>query len=232
MNTYHRRYIFVDFDDLKKVKFKKLGKVCDRVYIFISADEESIPFQLVMHMQKMGKAVKWVLVEGISENSMALVMSFVMGRLHQKMDKTVEFAVLSNNPSFEPLVGFISKSGRSCVRVRREKSENESGNEKMKLEFFDKNGEEKKHSGNENGSDNGVAGILTEQEELIGRTAEETIKRLIRSGNRPSNVHLLKEYILLNNQELTLHGNVERVIKKLEETHEIRFDEEEIVYNF
>jgi hypothetical protein len=67
---------------------------------------------------------------------------------------------------------------------------------------------------------------------IIEETAKETVRRLIRSGNRPAELGLLKNYILLHNQELSLHGNLEKIIKKLEETNEIRLNSEQVVYNF
>ena len=110
MSDFHRRYIFIDFDNLKEVKFKKLQKVCDKVFIFINSDEQNIPLDLAMYLQRMGKAVKWVLVEPTDEGNMNYVISFMMGRLHQKVEKTVEFAVLSNDPEFDTVVSFMNLS--------------------------------------------------------------------------------------------------------------------------
>jgi len=55
-----QRYVFIDFDNLKKVKFKKLEKVCDKLFILIDVNEKSIPFSLVMNIQRLGKGVKWI----------------------------------------------------------------------------------------------------------------------------------------------------------------------------
>ncbi len=68
--------------------------------------------------------------------------------------------------------------------------------------------------------------------QVIEKTAEETIQRLIRSGNRPAEVNTLKNYILLHNQELSLYGNVDRIIQKLEEDKEIEIMKEDVIYHF
>jgi hypothetical protein len=70
------------------------------------------------------------------------------------------------------------------------------------------------------------------EEELITRTAEETVKRLIRSGNRPAEISTLKNYILLHSQEVSLNGNVERIIQKLKDTKDIEIQKGEVIYNF
>jgi hypothetical protein len=69
-------------------------------------------------------------------------------------------------------------------------------------------------------------------EELIEQTAQETINRLIRSGNRPAEISTLKNYILLHNQELSMHGNLEKIIRRMEEKREIAIQGQEVVYNF
>ena len=111
---------FFDFKNLREVKFKKLDKVCDKVFIFIRSDEQQIPFDLVIHLQKMGKSVKWVVVDPNSHGELNYIITFMMGRLHQKIDKIIEFAIISNDPSFDSLIHFINGTGRSCLRVKQD----------------------------------------------------------------------------------------------------------------
>ena len=108
MNTFHRRYIFVDFGNLQKIKFKKLEKVCDRVFILINQDEFSVPFYLVQQMQKMGKGVKWIPVSAIQDNDMNQHMCFLLGKMHNKIDKSVEFAIVSNQPGLDTIINTIN----------------------------------------------------------------------------------------------------------------------------
>jgi hypothetical protein len=68
---------------------------------------------------------------------------------------------------------------------------------------------------------------------VIEKTAQETMDRLVRSGNRPAEVDTLKHYILLNNQELSIHGNINQVIEQLELTNSIEIEEEgNVIYHF
>lgn len=122
MNTQNRRFIFIDFENLRKVKFKKLEKVATKIFIFINADVDNIPAFLVYQVQKLGKDVKWITVENPNNNRMNYHIAFLMGKLHQKLHLDVEFAVLSNDKDFDPLVGFINSQNRSCIRVKRKKN--------------------------------------------------------------------------------------------------------------
>ncbi len=38
------RFIFIGFEDLKKIKFDKLEQVCDKVFVFVNKKEKAIPF--------------------------------------------------------------------------------------------------------------------------------------------------------------------------------------------
>lgn len=236
MRTNHRRFIFVDFENLREVKFKKLDKVCDRVFIFIRSDEQQIPFDLVLHLQKMGKSVKWVIVEPTDHGDMNYIMTFMMGRLHQKIDKIIEFAVISNDTAFDSVIHFINGTGRSCLRVKRdnlrkEKKSTPKPEKKITFESFENDSEE--YNINQNGGHPKADYLAREEEEAIERSAENTINKLIRSGNRPSDVGLLKDYIITNNHGLIFNNNsVDKVIKKLEFSNEIEVNDEEIVYHF
>lgn len=257
MNTQNRRFIFIDFENLRKVKFKKLEKVATKIFIFINAEVDTIPAYLVYQIQKLGKDVKWVTVENPNNNRMNYHIAFLMGKLHQKLHSDVEFAVLSNDKDFDPLVGFINSQNRSCIRVKRKKTTEERKSRKAKAPVYTERKPEginiREDAPITNGLRNGItangnyepAAAVTEKvtvpsaieqeydRMVIEKTAQETMDRLVRSGNRPAEVDTLKHYILLNNQELSIHGNIDQVIEQLELTNSIEVEEEgNVVYHF
>ncbi len=249
MATQIRRYVFLDFETLKQIKFKKLEKVCDKVFVFVGSDMESVPFNLVKEIQGMGSNVKWIEVTGISPHDLNYHICFLMGKLHEKISSDVEFAILSNDGAFDPLVNFINSTGRSCIRVRQqgmekdtplpkntEPKENKEQLERPRNIHLEPQAEETveliSRLYGERSSEGSMMGEGVSDPTLIDETAKETVRRLIRSGNRPADLGLLKNYILLHNQELSVHGNVEKIIKRLEETNEIKLNIEQVIYNF
>ena len=249
MTSHLRRYVFLDFDTLRQLRFKKLEKVCDKIFVFISSELDSIPFTLVKDMQRMGANVKWIEVEGASQNDLNYHICFLMGKLHEKISSDVEFAILSNDGAFDPLVNFINSTGRSCIRVRQqgmekdtplpkntEPKENKEQIERPRNIHLEPQAEETveliSRLYGERSSEGSMMGEGVSDPTLIDETAKETVRRLIRSGNRPADLGLLKNYILLHNQELSVHGNVEKIIKRLEETNEIKLNIEQVIYNF
>lgn len=234
MNSQHtRRYLFIDFDNLQQVKFRKLEKVATRIFIFTDQRHENVPLSLVQQMQAFGKNLRWIVAESSSASKLNYQMAFVLGKLHQKIGLDVEFAIMSNDAEFDPLVSFINASGRSCVRVKRKREEDMTferesfGFEPQRQE----SGFDFSFSSTFNGSDDDNLDVLVE-DEIIARTAEETVKRLIRSGNRPADVSHLKNYILLHNQELSGHGHLERIIQRMKDAKDIEIHRGEVTYNF
>ena len=227
MNTQTRRYVFIDYENLLQIKFKKLEKVASKIFVFVDAKQETVPLSLARQAQRSGKNLRWIVAGSAGNSRLNLHIAFVMGKLHQKLQSDVEFAVISNDPEFDPLVSFINDSGRNCIRVKRKKDEPSV--------FRDLNGDIDQESAFTYvpGSDDDDGGIsVMVGEEIIARTAEETVKRLIRSGNRPEEISTLRNYILLHNQELSLHGYVDKIIQKMKDSNDIEIRKGEIIYHF
>ncbi|MBL7813994.1 MAG: hypothetical protein JNL70_03230 [Saprospiraceae bacterium] len=251
MTTQTRRYVFLDFDTLRTVKFKKLEKVCDKVFVFIASEVSDIPFSLVRDMQRMGSAIKWVEVGENMTHDLNYHICFLMGKLHERINSDVEFAILSNDTAFDPLVNFINSTGRNCVRIKSASPEKTSPTVTSDTPLsingnVTKNGEEEllsprkalesinsrlfgEHISETDGEDTTQA---NGESTLIEQTARETVRRLVRSGNRPQSVTMLRNYILLHNQELSLHGDVDKIISRLKEDKDIMLENGAVQYNF
>lgn len=227
MNTRVRRYVFIDYNDLLQVKFKKLEKVANKIFVFIDANQDAIPVSLVRQTQNVGKNLRWVVVSNPSSGKLNYHIAFVMGKLHQKLDKKVEFAILSDDPDFDALVQYINDAKRKCILVKRKVEDAPEHEVPVDFDEVDDHGYQPIDI--LGGSDR--IDVLVE-DEIISKTAEETVKRLIRSGNRPAAIATLRNYIDLHFQEMSLHGHVDRIIQKMEEAKDIEIQDQEIIYNF
>ncbi len=224
----NRRYVFIDFENLQKIKFNKLEKVCSRLFIFVDSEEKNIPFKLVRRIQKFGKAAKWIGVEKPLQNGLNFQICYLMATLNQKVSKLIDFAILSNDRSFDTIVHSINKSGRNCLRVKTRKTSVEPLPLKKKETA-------KTEVGKSNVTDTYSSSFLADpsiDNQLLDETANDTVQRLIRSGKRPEEEEMLRNYILLHNQEFTKHGNVDKVIDQLRRTKKISIREGAVTYNF
>jgi hypothetical protein len=245
MNTNIRRYVFLDFETLKGIKFKKLEKVCDKIFVFVGNENESIPLSLVREMQKMGSAIKWIEASSASASDLNFQICFLMGKLHEKISNDIEFAILSNDAAFDPLVHFINSTGRNCLRIRPSTNESnpttdiQVGEQPLRIDVLKSEAEPKVNIEELSKSlfddlaielTDGAA--ISDNQGLIEETARETVERLMRSGNRPHSVSMLRSYILLHNQELSQHGNVDKIIQSLQSKDSILINNGDIEYNF
>ena len=253
MTTHSRRYVFLDFDTLVNIKFKKLEKVCDKIFVFVGSDISNVPMALVREMQNMGNAIKWIVVRDTLTLDLNYHICFLMGKLHEKISEDVEFAILSNDDAFDPLVNFINATGRGCLRIKNSLPEKTASIQQTEIKpplsitkptepvAFTPNGESSSLLESLNTRLFGEHISETDNDEkvqpngeltLIDETAKETVRRLVRSGNRPQNVMMLRNYILLHNQELSLHGDVDKIINRLKDSREIELRNEAVQYNF
>ena len=228
LSTKTRRYVFVEYNDLFEIKLKKLEKVATRIFVFIESSQDSIPLSLVRQTQNIGKNLRWIVVNKATRGKLNYHIAFIMGKLHQKLETDIEFAIVSDDPDFDALVYYINESGRSCILVKRKGEEKPVPETHVDLE--------EKIEGSPYDTVDILGGndridVLVE-DEIISKTAEETVKRLIRSGNRPAEVETLRNYINLHFQQMSLHGHIDRIIERMEEVKDIEVRDKEVHYNF
>jgi PIN domain len=280
MNTSLRRYVFLDFDNLQKIQPKKLSKVCEKAFVVVPAKQASVPLALVIELQKFGKDLKWVLVDDDTSPNLYCYIAFLMGKLHEKVPNEIQFALLSDDSSLDPLVRFINEAGRNCLRVKRSIAADEpvatppppqvakmtepalakpthkaiamtstSATESllpdimMSLSMEEDMGEISflddevmyHHAPAEptvlvKPTDNHLE--YDQADADIHKKAMDIIEKLVQSGNRPSEVSLLKYYALQHHENLGKNGTLQRVIEHLEKTRYISLEESEITYHF
>ncbi len=234
--TRRRRYIFIDYETLTLVKVKKLQKVATKLFVFVDTTQvDKIPLNFVRKVQPFGNDLKWILVSNeFDDTGLNFHIAFVMGRLHQKVGLDVEFLIVSDEPDFDTLVGFINASRRKCRRVTRYPDDafyNRENLEPEPAENFDDAAEALGSLIYLNNDSGELSDVLVD-EEIIEKTATDTIKRMIVEDKRPKEIAELKKFILLNNQEVGIHQTVDRIIQKMKDKQEIEISKGQVIYNF
>jgi len=252
MSTKKKRFVFTEFKTLQHISFEKLEKVCDKLFVLIRPEEQQIPFPLVLAMQRMGKNAKWIVSKATDTGSLEFHLSFFLGKLDEKLDEEIEFAILSGSTNLDPVIDFINQSGRSCLRVTVEETEAEFETETYGEETYlpDDEAEEfetesdlqidlsettttatQKETSRKTEKTNGTSKI-TDKKDIEGK-ALETVQRLQYTGNRPAEVILLRDYIALFHQGIEDNdGQADQIINKLVEDKQIEVRKGIIKYNF
>ena len=242
----YSRFLFIGFEDLKKIKFEKLEQVCDKVFVFVNKEEKAIPFSLVQQLQKLGETVQWMPVFGNEQAGFCHFLSFQLGQLHTEVEEDIEFAIISENADIDGLIAYLNEIGRSAVRVTSKKestqhtSDLQGINWSKKPEQIAESEPEPVAATHHPEKSNGVgiqeqpnpSTVSPQNQQLSERIARETLNRLIMSGNRPAAIDALKSYILLQYNNADVNKNIDLIIRKLERTKEIEVKDKEVVYKF
>lgn len=234
--TRRRRYIFIDYETLTLVKVKKLHQLATKLFVFVDENQnEKIPLSFVRKVQSFGRDLKWISVSNEFEDaSLNFHIAFVMGRLHQKVGLDVEFLIVSDEPDFDTLVGFINASRRKCRRVTRYPDDpffSRESKETDPMDHYDESSENLESLLYLN-DDNGELNDVLVDDEIIEKTASDTIKRMIIEDKRPKEISELQAFISLNSQEVGIHQTVDRIIQKLKDRQEIEISKGQVIYNF
>jgi len=241
-NEDYSRFLFIGFEDLKKINFDKLQQVCDKVFVFVNKTEKAIPFILVQRLQKLGENVQWIPVLGETPENICHFLSFQLGLMHEQVEEDIEFAIISEDASFDSIIGHLNELGRSAVRVTGSKEKSEHTSDLNNINWSKKEEEvvEKAKVVPQRDKTNGErliekpkpSAVSPQSQQLSERIARETIKRLVMSGNRPAAIDALKSYILLQYNNADVNRNIDLIIRKLEKTKEIEVKDKEVLYNF
>jgi len=237
MNTSKLRYIFTDYKNIRSVKFKKLEKICQKLFILIDASEEYIPLSLVRNIQRFGKAAKWIPIQD-NEHSLEYHIIYLMGKMHSKIDKEIEFAILSENEELNSVIKYISADNRKCLRIRIKTGNSTLVKTNVKPNPTPVTPDHIPTNQNNKISDNlqprQYGDIILSERDLLIKASHATIERLQLLGaeKRPFNRDALYDYIQFNNQQWAEKtGNAESMMDYLTEKGYIKFIGDVIHYH-
>ena len=160
--------------------------------------------------------------------------------MHEQLEEDIEFAVVSEDASFDNIIGHLNELGRSAVRVTGNKEQSEHTSDLNNMDWSKKEEEsaeavevipqQDKTNRERLVEKPKPSAVSPQSQQLSERIARETIKRLVMSGNRPAAIDALKSYILLQYNNADVNRNIDLIIRKLEKTKEIEVKDKEVLY--
>ena len=238
MTVRPRRYIFSSLEALVEGKIKKLATICEKLFLFIDEEEPVIPVKIVQKLQQFGKKIKWVPVEIDLQSDFQVFFSFFVGKTHERTAPDVEFVILGTHHQYDSLARYLNTCGRSCLRLEPSRAFELLGPGYGMLEGGEVSpvipGErEVELPRMEEPSEAGAYGVREKPDAISGKIAREVVERMIQSGNRPSELPILREYIQLCHQDSLTTNSVDCIIEHMQERKEIMVNGGlEVVYNF
>lgn len=244
MSSQKLRYVFTDYKNIGSIKLKKLEKLCSKLFILIDASEKYIPLSLVRNVQRFGKTAKWIPIQE-SDETLDFHIIYMMGKMHDKIDKEIEFAILSENEELNGIIRYINHGGRRCMRIRIIEGKTAAFNPKPKVtkakpepipkpEAKDLNNQAPIPKNFKNYTARPSVTLSSSEEDLLINAAHNTIERLqlLPKDNRAYNRDALLNYIQISNQQLTENNDkAQKIINYLTSKGYIKFVGDIVEYN-
>ncbi len=111
------QYLFIDFENVQKVRLDQSSGSFEKIYIFLGRSQNKLDFELVQRLQDLGPRVEWIKIGGEGKNNLDFHLAYMLGVMDSKTDRGTGFVVLSRDKGFDALLRFIHEKGRSCRRV-------------------------------------------------------------------------------------------------------------------
>ncbi len=110
------KYVLVDFENVQPKNLELLGKHPFTVLVFIGANQSKFPRYFVIAMQALGKAARYVEIEGSGPNALDFHIAYYIGELAGESPRA-KFYVVSKDKGFDPLLRHLEGKNIAVSRV-------------------------------------------------------------------------------------------------------------------
>lgn len=110
------KFVLVDFENVQPKNLELLGKHPFTVLVFIGANQSKLPRHFVIAMQALGKAARYVEIEGSGPNALDFHIAYYIGELVGENPKA-RFYIVSKDRGFDPLMRHLKSKRITVARV-------------------------------------------------------------------------------------------------------------------
>ena len=105
----NKRVIFVDYENVQDIS--DLGKIESYDFkVLVGKNQNKIPIEIVMKIQKFGTLVEWIQVSGQGKNALDFFIAYFLGK-YIELKKYEEYVVISKDGGYEPLIKYLFDLG-------------------------------------------------------------------------------------------------------------------------
>lgn len=131
---------FIDFENIHEIPNFKDIKPEDKIILFTGVHQKALKIGLVEKLLQI-KNVEIIKIDRQGKNNLDFHLCFHLGLQTHCNEKKVNFAIVSNDKYFDPLIATINKQGRKCTRISTLLPQEPNINDKIpdKFELFIEN---------------------------------------------------------------------------------------------
>jgi hypothetical protein len=113
MSTNH---ILVDFENVQPADIAALEHENIKVTIFVGANQQKIPTEIVLALQRIGCKGKYIQIAGNGPHALDLHIAYYIGEI-AALEPTTFFHIISKDKGFGPLIEHLQTRGISVFRI-------------------------------------------------------------------------------------------------------------------
>ena len=110
-----QKLLLVDYENVQQIDFCRLGDSFN-VVVFLGSSQKTLPVDLVLRAQPLGKKLTWQPVDGNGNNALDFYIACHLGRLIETAPH-LDCIVLSKDKGFDPLLRHLNQKGLKCRRI-------------------------------------------------------------------------------------------------------------------
>lgn len=225
-----QRYIFTTYGYLEKIRFGRLRKICDKIFI-VGTKDDQLPIKLVKKAHSWKGDLKWYVVDLKKNGDINNRLSYLLGKQDQKAGDDVEFILLSDDSGLNPIISSLKAAGRSILRIGSAATEDKKEEEPILL--FDPIVEEKEEVTEFEPIPIAAFRPGLDENEVVQHSARKTLQKLQNEGHRPENLETLKHYIhLFSSNTEGQRASIDQILEYMEAHREIKIEQGVVKYNF
>lgn len=224
-----KRYIFTTYSYLEKIRFSRLRKVCNKIFI-VASKEDKLPIKLVKKAHAWKGDLNWYVVNLEKNGDINNRLSYLLGKQDQKAKDNVEFILLSDDLGLNPIISSLKAAGRSILRIG---SSVTTENEEEPIFLFEPLVENKEQVEEFQPIPISAFRPTLDENEVVQHSARRALQKLQNEGHRPENLETLKHYIHLSTaNSIGERASIDQVLEYMEAHREIKIEHGVVKYNF
>jgi len=96
-------YVLIDYENVQPKSLALLNGHPFTVMVFVGANQEKLPFELVASLQSLGDKAEYVKIGGNGSNALDFHIAFYIGQIAAR-DPDAYFHIISKDTGFDPLI--------------------------------------------------------------------------------------------------------------------------------
>ena len=109
-------YVLIDFENVQPKALEQLTDDRFKVIVFVGADQDKLPFEVVESLQQLGSRAEYIKISGQAKDALDFHIAYYIGRF-TVTEPTACFHIISKDKGYDPLIQHLRSKKIFAGRV-------------------------------------------------------------------------------------------------------------------